>query len=441
MNVKSITWSYKESCLVASSELDTASKKLQPEIGNVREALKSSYYTDYASINLPSDHATLQEVCAVIDEKKKLNPRVLIVIGIGGSNLGAKAVHEALQGKLYNEISPSLKVYWADTVDSDHIACIAFIIEQELKQNNNVLLNVISKSGTTTETAANFAVLLSIIKKYKKDDFYKYIVAITDKNSKLWDLAHHEKFTCLEVQQKVGGRFSVFSAVGLFPLGMLGINIQELLDGAQSIISPCIDETLEHNPAGLSAALLAIHYKKGKIIHDTFLFSVDFESIGAWYRQLMGESIGKYYNKSGKQVHVGITPTVSIGSTDLHSVGQLYLAGPKDKFTSFISIKKNEHNFIIPPINHLALVDHIQGKSLEKVMHAIIDGVQLSYKKMQLPFISWIIPEKTPYFIGQLLQCKMLEIIYLGYLLEVNPFDQPAVELYKQETREILSHE
>lgn len=437
----SILCSYKDSCLVSSAELESTSNKLQPEIRSIKAALNSGYSTDYASINLPFDYEMLQEVYALIDEKKKLNPTVLVVIGIGGSNLGAKAVHEALQGKLYNATHPHIKVYWADTVDTDHIASIANILDRELKQGNNVLLNVISKSGTTTETAANFAVLLSVIKKYKKDDFYNYVVAITDKNSKLWNLAEEEKFKCLEVQEKVGGRYSVFSAVGLFPLGMLGINLKELLSGAQSMINDCINETLEINPAALSAALLATHYKKGKNIHDTFLFAVDFESIGAWYRQLMGESIGKEYTKDGKQVHIGITPTVSIGSTDLHSAGQLYLAGPKDKFTSFIWVEKNNNNLMIPAINHLSLVEHIEGKSLATVMKAIIGGVRASYKKTQLPFISWIIPEKTPYFIGQLLQCKMLEIMYLGYLLEVNPFDQPAVELYKQETREILTHE
>jgi glucose-6-phosphate isomerase len=404
----------------------------------IKKELQKGYKTPYASLNLPSDTELFNTIEKTVEDKKKLNPTLLIVIGIGGSNLGAKAIHEALHGKLYNLKAPSIKILWADTTASDNIFSIATIMEKELIAGKNILLTVISKSGSTTETAANFQILSRILKIHKKDNYHEFIVTITDRDSALWHLAHEKKYTSLEIPQDVGGRYSVFSAAGLFPLGMLDINLKELLLGAQSIIDQTLSQEIHEQPEALSASLLAYYYHEGLNVHDTFLFSIDLEGIGAWYRQLMGESIGKEYDIIGKKVDVGITPTISIGSTDLHSVGQLYLGGPRDKFTTFIFNECSNYNLLVEKDN--LLVSSIAEKSLDSIMHAIFQGVCAAYKKKQLPFVSFIIPEKKAYYIGQLLQLKMIEIMYLGYLLNINPFDQPNVELYKQETREILSH-
>ena len=164
--------------------------------------------------------------------------------------------------------------------------------------------------------------------------------------------------------------------------------------------------------------------------------------MGQWYRQLMGESLGKQHDVQGQDVFVGPTPTVSVGSTDLHSVGQLYLGGPYDKYTTFLSVESYHSTVKIG--NAIAvneLVPDLQGKSVAQVVRAIEQGVQLAYTTSQRPFSSIVLPQKNAYYCGQLLQWKMLEIIYMGALLEVNPFDQPQVELYKQETRKILAHE
>jgi glucose-6-phosphate isomerase len=153
----------------------------------------------------------------------------------------------------------------------------------------------------------------------------------------------------------------------------------------------------------------------------------------------MSESIGKEYDRVGNQIFTGITPTVSIGSVDLHSMAQLYLAGPYDKFTSFINIESNKNNTIIPDFDDYSkLIEIIQGKSLNEIMNAILKGVQTSFIKGKRPFMHIILPDKSEFSIGQLLQMKMMEMMYLGFLMGVNPFDQPNVVAYKNETKKIL---
>jgi glucose-6-phosphate isomerase len=440
--MKSLRFRYTDCSRVPAHEMNMLHKKLEPEIKRLQHAATKQYATPYASINLMNDEQMLLRLQAVIQEKQQLKPTIMVVVGIGGSNLGAMAVHHALQGMSYNETNPQLKVYWADTVDADHIYRISEQMEHALQANEHVLITIISKSGSTTETAANAQVLLALLKKYHPHDYSRFVVAITDNLSPLWHIAQNEGWVTLEIPRLVGGRYCVLSAAGLFPLGMLGIDYEQLLQGARFLMPELLDHSFEKNPAALSAAILAYWYTQGVRIHDTFLFSVSCESLGKWYRQLMGESIGKEYNNKGEQVHVGITPTVSIGSTDLHSVGQLYLGGPRNTITTFITLDRVKHDTLVPSMSeYTSLTESIQDKPLSMIMNAIVQGVQKAYQKQALPFMTISLPEKSAFYVGQLLQCKMLEIMYLGYLLDINPFDQPQVELYKQETREILSHE
>jgi glucose-6-phosphate isomerase len=426
--MKFLTFDYRETCLITHDEIIVAAQKLREEIERVARARTLLYETEYAAINLPYDAELIEHVKIVAQKKQTLNPTVMVVIGIGGSNLGTMAVHEAVKGKLYNETA-NMKVYYADTVDADYISEIKQHVEFELTKGNNVLLNVISKSGTTTETVANFELFLDLLKKARPHDYQQYVVVTTDEGSALWNYAVDNAMTCFAIPNAVGGRYSVLSAVGLFPLCMLGIDIDALCEGARTVTDVCIAHDVEKNVAALSAIILYEQYKKGVTIHDTFLFSVSCEGIGKWYRQLTGESIGKAYDRDGKRVNVGITPTVSIGSVDLHSVAQLYLGGPYDKYTTFISFEKNDTDLAI------------SHRSFSNIMDAILKGTKIAYHADKRPFSSFILPEKSEFYIGQLLQIKMIEMMYLGYLLDVNPFDQPQVELYKKETRKILAEQ
>ena len=194
----------------------------------------------------------------------------IIVIGIGGSNLGTIAVFESVKGKLHNQLTDKTKILFADTVDSDTLAQISILMEKTLRSGKKILLNVVTKSGTTTETIANFQVLLNILKKHKKN-YKDFIVATTDKGSKLYDLAELEKFQILEIPKKVGGRYSVFSAVGLFPLSVAGINIDKLLKGAADMRDTCLNKNILKNPAAISAVILYLH-KESRNINDNFIF-------------------------------------------------------------------------------------------------------------------------------------------------------------------------
>jgi glucose-6-phosphate isomerase len=428
-----------ENCLISSENIVETAKKLLPEIENCVQATSKGYDDDKACISLPDDKDMHRKVKELVQEKKRLNPEYLVVVGIGGSNLGTVAVQEAVLGKLHNQLNPATKVLYADTVDTDYINSIVKLIEPVLEKGGNVVIDCISKSGTTTETAVNFEVLIDVVRKHKRD-YKKCVVITSDKDSKLWNLGQREGFDTLEIPEKVGGRYSVLSPVGLFPLGLLGINIDELLAGAQHARDTCIGDDVERNPAAESASIQFQHFKQGVNIFDLFLFSNDLESVGKWNRQLVAESLGKEYNKKGEKVNCGLTPTVSVGSTDLHSIAQLYLGGPFDKFTTFVSVQNDFSSLKVPKTgDYDELVAGIRGKSLKTVMDAILEGTKAAFRERARPYSEIVLPDKSECSVGQFLQFKMLETIYLGYLLGVNPFGQPSVESYKKETRRILS--
>lgn len=425
-------------CLVSKKDLAIIFEKLKNEIINIKDSLDHEYEDKYGSINLPNDYDMVKKIKNLIEIKKKLNPKYIIVIGIGGSNLGTLAIQEALLGKYYNLKDSNIKIFYADTVDSDQLNDIIDIIEPALKKGEKILINCISKSGGTTETISNFEIFIDIIKKYIKE-YKKYIIVTTDEDSKFGRFAKEKGFDVLGIPKNVGGRYSIFSSVSLFPLGLIGLNIDKILEGALAMRDICLSLDIDKNIASRSACYIYKYYKMGFNIHDLFLFSPDFESIGKWYRQLIGESIGKEYSKDNKQIFCGITPTVSIGSTDLHSMAQLYLGGPYDKFTTFIRINKNKSTLKLPNFDEYStLVNNIQLKKISEIMDAIFYGTKKSYKKGKRPFLEIVFPDKYESSIGQFLQYKMIEIMYLGFLLNVNPFDQPNVEDYKNETKSVL---
>jgi len=413
--------------------------KIENEIDNLNKASQYNFEDDRASINLPFDTQGIEIIHQLVKEKQSLIPEYLVVVGIGGSNLGTLAIQEAVLGKLYNQLNKPIKILFADTVDSDLLNSIMSLIKPPLQQGKQVIINGISKSGGTTETIANFQVLLELLKKYQSN-YQQSVVITTENNSKFWHMAQNKGFSTLEIPKKVGGRYSVFSPVGLFPLSMVGIDIDKLVHGACNMRDQCLKKDLNDNIAAKSASLNYLHSLQGKNIHDLFFFSSDLESIGKWYRQLMAESIGKEFNIDDKQVFNGITPTVSIGSTDLHSMAQLYLGGPYDKFTSFVHIEKNKKDIMLPyEADYASLVSSIQDRSMEEIMNAILKGTQMAYIKGKRPFVDISLSDKSEEVIGQFLQFKMMEMMYLGAFMNVNPFDQPNVEAYKIETKKILT--
>ncbi len=418
---------YEDSSHVTKDEVAAQAQHLEEYIKRLTKVAEAdNYMYEESSINLPFDESILEKIHKLKSKYVNSNLKYVLDIGIGGSNLGTKAIYDALYG-YFDLIEPDRypKMIFADTNDPTYIYKLYKFIKKNIKSPEEIIINTISKSGKTTETLVNLEIISSGIP-FAKDR----LVITTSYNSDLWKTARSLNLDCLPVPNKVGGRFSVFSSVGLFPLACLGIDLSELLKGAMEARRVCLNKTVSKNPSALSAIIIFENYVKGKLINDNFFFHPELESLGKWYRQLMGESIGK----DGK----GITPTVSIGSTDLHSMGQLYLGGIKDKLFTFISTKNSGANISVPQEPVIELLSEIEEKSTSEIMDAILAGVKIAFAKNDLPFIEVILDDITLESLGQFMQFKMVEIMYLGHLLGVNAFDQPSVESYKQETRKIL---
>lgn len=412
---------------------------LREYIRDVKKVADSgSYDAPEASVNLAADAELRNRVRVAAGQKVTPNLKYIFVIGIGGSNLGTKAVYDALYGYRDLEADDRPRLVFLDTTNATILRFYTESILPTLSSADELLIVSISKSGGTTETIVNSEIFVAAAKKHW-DTVLERLVVITDEGSVFAHAADEQGVTYLTIPKQVGGRYSVLSAVGLFPLYALGLDIDALHQGASDIRAYCLNEDLAHNPAAQGAAVMVQQYRAGKSIHDTFVFNSELESLGKWYRQLLGESIGKEHDIDGNQVFAGITPSVSVGSTDLHSVGQLYLGGPKDKLTTFVYSTNNAEALQMPAERMFpSVVEMVHGKSTNDVMQAILEGVKIAYNKQQVPFMSVELAEVTPYEIGAFMQFKMIEMMYLGKLLNLNPFDQPNVESYKIETKRIL---
>ncbi|MGM5483676.1 MAG: hypothetical protein ACQER9_02030 [Nanobdellota archaeon] len=406
-------------------------KKLSDEIDLIKKEMKKDYSTSYASLNLSFDNGLIELIKEFGKGYKSVSS--IYVVGIGGSNLGTKAVAEAVRGTYANELNKK-KIYFADTTDDFLMEDILKMIEKDLEKRKKIVINVISKSGKTTETIANFQVIKQLLEKYDRD-LSKDVVVTTMKNSPLYDYAVKNAIPSLKIPANVGGRYSVFSSVGLFPLFVYDIDIDKLVKGAKESIG---ENLCLKSISSEEAMRQYFFYKKGVNISVIFLFRPYLESLGKWYRQLIAESLGKEKSINDKYVFRGLTPCYAIGSTDLHSMAQLYLGGPKDKYFKFILPVDKKSLKILKDRGIKNVVEEIQGKKMNDVTKAIEKGVIGAFRKSKIPFSEFFINGKE-YDLGYLMQSLMIETIFLGRLMNVNPFDQPSVEKYKKITRNELS--
>lgn len=423
-----LEWSFRHA-LVSAPTYAGYAKKLLPYHRYLRGVVDSQeqYTQPESSIRVSSDSVMLNAALVMANEYRGQNPLV-VVVGIGGSNLGTQAVYEALRGNTswIMEHGSRGQLLFADTVDRFKLRRIVDEIKFARKQNRRVVLNIISKSGNTTETVMNAEYLKKYAGPFERTD----IVITTDEGSPLWKLSQAIGYPLLAIPSIVGGRYSVFTPVGLFPLAVIGIDVEKLLNGACWSRDLCLG-SLASSPAFKSAATLYEHAMHGRTINDNFFFRTDLESLGKWYRQLMGESIGK----DGK----GMTPTVSIGSTDLHSMAQLYLGGPQDKVTTFVSVSDLTAPRLPKKTVLGALVGSaIDGRTTSDVMEAILRGTMTAYARKKHPFMEVSFEKLNEEHLGAFMQWKMIEMMFLGKLFGVNAFDQPNVEEYKVATKRLL---
>jgi glucose-6-phosphate isomerase len=397
------------------------------------------YASPEHSARLPADPSVMLDVLHQVELSWNTQLAYVIVVGIGGSNLGAQAVYNAIRGCQPNTADqPSL--IFLDTVSAPSLLVIEELLHSKIQYPEQIVINLISKSGGTTESIANFEIIYAmLLKRFSGTEGEKRvrsrIVVTTDHDSKLWKCAEKEGIAHLPLPLAIGGRFSVFSAVGLFPLALTGVNIKELTLGARDVIASLL---AKENHALRFAEDVYRAEKHGASILNFFFFNPELESLGKWARQLYGESLGKQFDKKGREVRTGITPIVSIGSTDLHSMAQLYLGGPRDKITLFMYVP--ERTLLKVPKHglFLDLVPAVSGKSPDTIMQAIYGGTVAAYHTHRLPYCEAFLPSISPYALGMFMQWHMLAVMYLGEMWHVNTFDQPNVEDYKKVTKQIL---
>ena len=360
-------------------------------------------------------------------EKIKNDSEVLVVIGIGGSYLGAKAAIEFLSHSFYNNLPKDKRktpeIYFAGTNMSG--VYLQHLID--VVGDRDFSVNVISKSGTTTEPAIAFRVFKKMLEeKYGKEEAAKRIYATTDKaKGALKTLATAEGYETFVVPDNVGGRFSVLTAVGLLPIAAAGIDIDDLMAGAKDAMNDFANKNMDENQALQYAAVRNILHRKGKDLELMVNYEPRVHYLAEWWKQLFGESEGK----EGK----GLYPTSADFSADLHSVGQYIQQGQRLFFETVVSIGKPEVEFVIESDKeNLDGLNFIAGKTLDYVNKKATDGVILAHVDGNVPNLGINIPEVTPYHLGYTFYFFEKACGVSGYLLGVNPFDQPGVEAYKK---------
>ncbi|MEK7501156.1 MAG: hypothetical protein AAB642_03465 [Patescibacteria group bacterium] len=416
---------------ISDDEIAAAGKSLADYIERLNHVARAKDYSlPEGFINLPGDRNLANQISEVCRSKISGRLKYVVVIGIGGSNLGARAVYDALRG-YFDLLEPERfpKIIFADTNDPEFSERLVGFLKSKINDPAEILINIVSKSGDTLETTANGNLILgALIGKFK--NIADRIAVTTDFKSKLWHSAEKAGLSLISVPAKVGGRFSVFSAVGLLPLAVVGLDTKELFKGALNMRDQCLVDDMLKNQAALSAIVLFLNYRRGKTINDNFFFHPELESLGKWYRQLLAESVGK----DG----VGVTPTVSVGSADLHSVGQLNLGGPKNKITSFVW---SENSAFVEPLNGAEKLGFEPvSRPFAEIMGAILEGAKNAYRNKGLPFVEAVLPDISPESLGEYMQFKMMEVCFLAKLFNVNAFDQPEVEFYKKEACRFLTN-
>lgn len=360
-------------------------------------------------------------------EKIKNDSEVLVVIGIGGSYLGAKAAIEFLSHSFYNNLPKDKRktpeIYFAGTNMSG--VYLQHLID--VVGDRDFSVNVISKSGTTTEPAIAFRVFKKMLEeKYGKEEAAKRIYATTDKaKGALKTLATAEGYETFVVPDNVGGRFSVLTAVGLLPIAAAGIDIDDLMAGAKDAMNDFANKNMDENQALQYAAVRNILHRKGKDLELMVNYEPRVHYLAEWWKQLFGESEGK----EGK----GLYPTSADFSADLHSLGQYIQQGQRLFFETVVSIGKPEVEFVIESDKeNLDGLNFIAGKTLDYVNKKATDGVILAHVDGNVPNLGINIPEVTPYHLGYTFYFFEKACGVSGYLLGVNPFNQPGVEAYKK---------
>ncbi len=364
----------------------------------------------------------------------------VLIIGMGGSALGGKAVCEAILPPYWNFLTKEQRnnyprIFFLDNIDPDQMNSLLKILD--LKKT---LVNVVTKSGSTAEVMAQYMVLKDLMEKELGDDYRKNVIATTDKNiGILKQLSDQEGYKTFYIPDDVEGRFSVFSAVGLLPFALVGIDIEELTQGVKDMDLALKNTDINNNIAAQNAL---IHYlmeqKKGKNISVMMPYSNRLRYVADWYCQLWAESLGKEKDKNNNTVNIGQTPVKALGVTDQHSQIQLYNEGPNDKIINFLRVKEFDTNLEIPNIFEYTGISYLGGKTMNQLFNAEADSTMASLIDYKRPNVTITIPKITPYYLGQLLYMLEVQTAITGALYNIDAFNQPGVEQSKNYTYALM---
>ena len=423
-----VTFDYSKAASFIKDHEVESMKKLALDAKDLLVSKKGAGNDFLGWIDLPVDYDK-EEFDRIKKAAAKIqgDSEVLLVIGIGGSYLGARAAIEFLRHSFYNVVSKEIRktpeIYFVgNSISSTYIRHLMDVIG-----DRDFSINMISKSGTTTEPAIAFRVFKEMLeKKYGKEEAAKRIYATTDKaRGSLKSLATEEGYESFVVPDDVGGRFSVLTAVGLLPIAVSGADIDKLMEGAQAGRKAALEAPFEENDAVKYAAVRNILLRKGKGIEILANYEPSVHYVSEWWKQLYGESEGKDQK--------GIFPASVDLTTDLHSMGQFIQDGSRNMFETVINIETSREEIILneEPVD-LDGLNYLAGKSVDFVNKSAMNGTILAHTDGQVPNLMVKVPEVNEFYLGELFYFFEFACGVSGYLLGVNPFNQPGVESYKK---------
>lgn len=421
---------------------------IQKEFENYREKISEIVSNIYASkdtpgnwlkwMNLGYNQELVEEINTYANSVKGKFEN-LLVLGIGGSALGGICVTEAIL-KPYWNIQDSQarngmpRIFFLDNIDPDQINGLLGMLNLK-----NTLVNVITKSGNTAETISAFMIVKSRLEKELGASYKNNIVATTDQSKGiLRQIANEEGFKTFVVPDDVGGRFSVFSAVGLLPFALVGINISEILRGVREMDAELKNTDINNNLAAQNALIHYLMDKKGKNLSVMMPYSSRLKYVSDWYVQLWAESLGKEVDLDGKVVHSGPTPVKSLGATDQHSQVQLYNEGPNDKLINFVRVGKFDTTLEIPRVYEDSEIGYLCGRTINDLMNAEADSTRVAVTDFNRPNVTITLPVINEYYLAQLLYMLEVQTAIAGALYNIDTFNQPGVEQAKNYTYALM---
>lgn len=425
---KKVTFDYGKAAPFVSENEIVSMKKLVMDAKALLLSREGAGNDFLGWIDLPEDYDK-EEFDRIKKAARKIqeDSEVLLVIGIGGSYLGARAAIEFLRHSFYNMVDKSIRktpeIYFVgNSISSTYIKHLMDVIGER-----DFSINMISKSGTTTEPAIAFRVFKEMMeKKYGKEEAAKRIYATTDKaRGSLKKLATEEGYETFVVPDDVGGRFSVLTAVGLLPIAVSGADIDKLMEGAQAGRKYAVEADFDDNDALQYAALRNILLRKGKTVEILANYEPGVHFVSEWWKQLYGESEGKDQK--------GILPASVDLTTDLHSMGQFIQDGARIIFETVLNVETSREEILIgeEPVD-LDGLNYLAGKTVDFVNKNAMNGTILAHTDGQVPNLIVNIPEVNEFYLGQLFYFFEFACGVSGYMLGVNPFNQPGVESYKK---------